>query len=122
MTKSVEELLSIYSIAYLHYSKDIYAEVEILGGLAKFANMIAKDPLSDLTQKTALEYKYNIEKYHSETIEKLYNKDNKDKIYPCICLKNYICKYISHLEKKIFEDEELYDDYQRWLSYKKDYS
>lgn len=126
--KSVSELLSVYSKVYVHYfndnddNDDVYELEDRLKMLAKFANMIATDPFSDLTQKKALFFEEHMDSYHSEVIKNISDKDYEHKIYPCKCLKQYIKDRVKELEKKLYENEEeenddVYIEYERWLIY-----
>jgi len=133
--KSLQELLSIYAKAYVHYLKDNYEYDEYVlyeqsKKIAKFGNMIATDPFSELTQKKALFYEEEMNTYHSEVIKNIPDKNYDERIFPCRCLKKYIKDRVKELEKKVFEDnednkdneDEIYNEYQAWLMYDNDES
>lgn len=124
--KSLSELLSLYAKAYIHYgdyfyqNNDVYELCDRSKMMAEFANMIATDPFSDVTQKKALFYEEYMNDYHSEVIKNISDKKYDKKIYPCECLKEYIKNRVKELENKLYEDkeedkEELYEEYNRWL-------
>lgn len=114
--KTLSELLDLYSKLYKHYhnNHNEYGEIEML---AKFANMIATDASSPLTEMTALNHEQHLEIYHNNIIQLL---NTKQKIYPCKCLKTYISNRVLELKKRVDEDphnDKLYEMYQKWLYY-----
>lgn len=128
--KSLSELLSLYSKAYVHYiddrdyKDDVYELYEQTKMMSEFANMIATEPFSNFTQQKALFYEEQMSAYHSDVIKNISDKDYDERIYPCKCLKEYIKNRVKELENKIYENDEekdeekkdkLYKEYDRWL-------
>ena len=121
--KSLSELLSLYTKAYVHNiddkGYDIYELYERTKMMAEFANMIATDPFSDVTQEKALFHEEHMNTYHSNVIKHISDKDYDKRIYPCECLKEYIKNRVKEIENKLNEKEEdeLYEEYDRWIMY-----